>query len=202
MAESFDEMVRQSTASAPSSAACWKAAMKMPGCGSGRLGQVALALAAAPELLGRELAPVLELLGAESNRQGNHDQVVLFDQIVGEVTGAVGHDPHTGHEHGVCHGDARHRPALEAKRWRATSRPEAPVSAGGRSRARGPTSEDDGHRRRTRRGRPRPRRRPGRRGCSPCVEPERLDTTRTMTPMASEATADAAQRIPGLGVPR
>jgi hypothetical protein len=54
-------------------------------------------LAAAPELLGAERASVFELLGAESNRQGHDDDVVLLDQIVGQVTGAVGHDPYTGH---------------------------------------------------------------------------------------------------------
>ena len=97
MAESFEEMVRQSTASAPSSAACWKAAMNVPGGGAAVSGSVTLALATAPELVGRQLAAVLELLGAEANGQGHDDDVVLLDQILGEVTGAVGHDPHTGH---------------------------------------------------------------------------------------------------------
>src|SRR6202034_1835521 len=62
-----------------------------------RFGEGTLALAATPELLGAQLASVFELLVAEANGQGYDDDVVLLDQIFGEITGAVGHDPDTGH---------------------------------------------------------------------------------------------------------
>ena len=71
--------------------------MKAPGEGAAVSGRAPFALATAPEFLGGELPPVLELLDAESNCQRHDDEVVLLDQIVGQVTGAVGHDPHTGH---------------------------------------------------------------------------------------------------------
>ena len=97
VAESLEEMVRQSTASAPSAAARWNACMNMPGRGRGGFGQIALALAPVPELVGRELAAILELLGAETDGERYDQHVVRFDQVLGEVTGAVGHNPHTGH---------------------------------------------------------------------------------------------------------
>ena len=67
------------------------------GGGGGGLGQVALAAAALPELGRRELAPVLELLGAEADGQRHHDDVVLLDELVGQVAGTVGDDVDAGH---------------------------------------------------------------------------------------------------------
>ena len=69
-------------------------------------GQVALAVAALPELGRRQLAAVLELLAPEADGQRHHDDVVLLDELVGQVAGTVGDDVDAGHAR-VCHGGAR-----------------------------------------------------------------------------------------------
>ncbi len=107
MAESLEERVRQSTASAPSVGGALERLDEHAGRGSGSPGQIALALAPVPELVGRQLAAVLELLGAETDGERHHQDVVLLDQVLGEVTGAVGHNPDTGHATSLPRGPRR-----------------------------------------------------------------------------------------------
>ena len=137
-------MVRQRTASAPSSAACWKAAWNAPGEGAAVCGQVALAAAALPELGRGELAPVLELLVAEADGQRHHDDVVLLDELVGQVAGTVGDDVDAGHAR-VCHGGggAAAGGAGAQRRGAGRSVSEEAPGAGGSS----PACRDDATRR-------------------------------------------------------
>ena len=71
--------------------------LERAGGGGGGLGQVALPAAAVPELRRRQIAAVLELLGAEADGQRHDDHAVLLDELVGQVAGTVGHDVDAGH---------------------------------------------------------------------------------------------------------
>ena len=122
--------MRQSTASAPSSAACWKAAWKAPGEGAAVSGRAPLPRQRLPELGGRQLAAVLELLVAEADGQRHDDDVVLLDELVGQVAGAVGDDVDAGH-------------ARSLPRW-TPGRDAGP--AGGVVAARGAALGDEAHR--------------------------------------------------------
>ena len=130
---------RHSTASAPSSAACWKAAWNAPGEGAAVSGRAPLPRQRSQNSAGAELAAVLELLVAEADGQRHHDDVVLLDELVGQVAGAVGHDVDAGHAGSLPRG----QPAR-------AGRTAASGAAGGRRRGRrgGPTGRRRGGRRR------------------------------------------------------
>jgi len=61
------------------------------------LGQRTFAATALPELGRAQLAAVLELLLAEADGEGHDEDVVLLDELIAQITGAVGDDVDAGH---------------------------------------------------------------------------------------------------------
>src|ERR1700722_7825546 len=97
------------------------------GGGGGGRRQVTLAAATLPELGRGELAAVLELLVAEADRQRHDDDVVLLDELVGQVAGTVGDDVDAGHAR-VCHGGEAGPREAARRAWAARRRKRAPAA--------------------------------------------------------------------------
>ena len=100
VADSSDERLMHTTASAP--ACCWRrnAASNVPGAGAAVSGSTRRRGELRVEVVDAELAAVVELLVAEADRERHDLDAVLRDLLVGEVAAAVGDDAY-GHGAGT-----------------------------------------------------------------------------------------------------
>ena len=92
MADSSDDRLTQTTASAPASAAARKAASNAPGDGRCSLGKLVGLGQSSVEVADAEVDPVGELLGPEANGERDDADVELVGFVRGQVAGTVGDD--------------------------------------------------------------------------------------------------------------